>query len=255
MTETNGLPSRTAIGTRVTVDGVDVDALCDNHLLDDVLVPLIEELASRSVGIRTFLFLVAPPGTGKSTLTALLLDRARHLDFDAVGIDGFHYPQAHLDTHWLDTSSGPVCLNAIKGAPETFDVVNLERHLRAPGTREVSWPVYDRIRHDVVEKAKPVRAGLVLVEGNWLLLDRPGWSGLSKYSVYNIFIDAEPDLLRDRLIARKVRGGLDPLSATDFYERSDLRNIQSVLEDTDRSKVDLFLRLNIDGSIDRGEAR
>lgn len=241
---------------RVDVNGLRVDALVDRHLFDDLLVPRLEELARGAApGRRDFVFLAAPPGTGKSTLAALLVEQARHLDIDAVGIDGFHHRQSYLDTHRLETPSGPVLLAEVKGAPETFAVDALARHLDVGRTRDLDWPVYDRIVHDVVPEAQQVRASLVVVEGNWLLLDEPGWADLTAYSVFNVFVDAPADLLRDRLTDRKVNGGLSRRDAEAFYERSDRLNVERVLTHTDRSKIDLLLHLTSDGTIQQGGAQ
>jgi pantothenate kinase len=177
------------------------------------------------------------------------------VDVQAVGIDGFHYPRSVLDSRHVETDLGRVPLASVKGAPETFDVVALERQLRASGERELIWPEYDRRVHDVVPGREPVCSSLVLVEGNWLLLDEPGWSHLTEHSVYNVFIEAEPALLRDRLIDRKVRGGMGRDEAAAFYERSDRRNIERVLARTDRSKVDLLLHLNPETTTTSGGVR
>jgi hypothetical protein len=233
---------------RVVVNGFEIQVDVDRHLVDEVLVPTLATLIPGDVdGTRRFVFLAAPPGTGKSTLAAVVERRAAHLDLDTVGIDGFHHPQRHLDTHDLDG----VPLASIKGAPETFDVARLRQFLERSATHATRWPVYDRGLHDVVPDARPVEAGLVLLEGNWLLLDEPGWRELSAHSVFNVFIDADPALLRERLIQRKVRGGLDLPAATRFYERSDRPNIDRVLAGTDRRKIDLLLRLHADGTIHR----
>lgn len=238
---------------RVVVNGLEFDAAVDRHVLDSVLVPRLAELAEQvEPGRRNFVFLVAPPGTGKSTLVALLLARAAHLDVDAVGIDGFHHSQRYLDTHQVETPGGPAPLARIKGAPETFDMHALAGHLEMARTRDLAWPVYDRTIHDVVPAAQHVRAGLVVVEGNWLLLDEPGWSELTAYSSFNIFIDADAELLRERLVGRKVRGGLSLRAAEEFYERSDRVNVERVLTHTDRSAIDLLLHLQTDGTIQQG---
>lgn len=241
--------------TRVVVNGLEVDARVDHHLIDEILLPELRRLSQQvRPGRREFVFLAAPPGAGKSTLAALLLQRAAGLDLAVVGIDGFHHPAHHLRSHHVERDGERITLSSIKGAPETFDVAALARQLEAARTRDLPWPGYDRVRHDVVPGDSPVTAGLVLVEGNWLLLDEPGWAELSAHSSCNILLEAEPELLRDRLIDRKVRGGLDRDAARDFYERSDRRNVERVLTGSDRSKVDLLLHLNTDGTTEREES-
>ena len=234
---------------RIVVNGLETDVAVDHPVVDTVLVPLLEALSAQDHPARRFVFLAAPPGTGKSTLAAVLEQRAAHLGLDTVGIDGFHHPNAYLRTHRRGTDG--VLLESVKGAPETFDVAGLQRFLTASATRAVRWPVYDRVTHDVVPDARLVDAPLVLLEGNWLLLDEPGWRELSAHSVHNVFIDADPDLLRERLVRRKVQGGLDPDAAARFYERSDRPNVERVLQHTDRSKIDLLLELKADGTLER----
>lgn len=238
---------------QVVVNGLPTSVVVDHHVVDEILVPMLESVVdsgSRQEGAaRRFVFLAAPPGTGKSTLAAVVEHRAAHLDLDAVGIDGFHHPNSYLRAHGRDADG--VVLADVKGAPETFDVARLQRFLAASATRTLRWPIYDRVTHDVIPDARLVDTTLVLLEGNWLLLDEPGWRDLSAHSIYNVFIDADPALLRERLIERKVRGGLDLASATRFYERSDRPNVDRVLENTNRSKVDLLLQLTADGTIRR----
>ena len=241
---------------RLNVNGLEMAVDVDRHLVEDILLPSLRALAQfDGTEARRFVFLAAPPGVGKSTLAAVLEKQAVDFDLDTIGIDGFHHPNSYLATHNVPGDGSPVSLSAIKGAPETFDVARLEQHLAESATRDILWPAYDRTSHDVVPDSRTILADLVLVEGNWLLLDEPGWRSLSHHSVFNIFIEAEPELLRQRLIERKIRGGMDRASATQFYEASDRRNIERVLQNTDRRKVDLTLRLNADGKIDRGESQ
>lgn len=237
---------------RVAVNGLEMDVNVDQHLIDEILLPQLAALEAKRVTRRTFVFLAAPPGLGKSTLAAVLERRAGDLDLDTIGIDGFHHPTAYLKAARLPEGDGVHRLIEVKGAPETFDVPLLDRYLRDAKHADVLWPTYDRVLHDVVPASKPVRAGLVLVEGNWLLLNEAGWDGLSAHSSFNIFIAADPALLRERLIRRKMRGGMDRESATAFYEQSDGPNVDRVLRNTDKRKVDLMLNLNPDGTIDLG---
>ncbi|QSR32081.1 nucleoside/nucleotide kinase family protein [Nocardioides sp. S5] len=241
------------------VNGLEVEVDVDRRLVEETLLPALDVAASRPrAQRRAFVFLVGPPGVGKSTLAAVLAEAgSRRLPaptrLDVVGIDGFHFPQSHLESHHVRTSDGTVPLSTIKGAPETFDVEALAEHLAAAADQDVVWPTYDRRVHDVVAGTHPLSADLVVIEGNWLLLDEPGWRDLARHAHYVVLLTADADLLRDRLVERKVRGGLTPAEAEAFYERSDRLNVQRVMGSSDFSKVDLTLVVQADGSIQQGE--
>lgn len=70
------------------------------------------------------MFFSAPPGTGKSTLTAFwefLSSDGGMPPIQTLPMDGFHHYNVWLEAHNL---------RAYKGAPETFDVDRLAQHLR-----------------------------------------------------------------------------------------------------------------------------
>lgn len=241
---------------QLIVNGLPVDVRYDRRGIDDLLVPRLRSwMDATDDGRRHIAFLAAPPGSGKSTLAALLEQGLQDRDFQAVGIDGFHRPARELkDTTFLTPSGERKPLDSIKGAPETFDVARLERLLKAlHSSAEVLWPSYDRTIHDVVADGTMVTARHILLEGNWLLLDAPGWRDLRHYADFTIFITADEELLRHRLISRKIQGGLSAQEAESFYQRSDAQNVRRTLTESQRDSVDLTLAMDADGALHETE--
>ena len=212
----NGLPQRVCYRTD-TVEGL--------------FLPLLRRLTEmqRAEARRILVFLAAPPATGKSTLAQFLAQLSNTEEclppVQALGMDGFHYPNRYLAAHTILRDGEEIPLTSIKGAPETFDVPALAAKLSAARDERVTFPVYDRRIHDVVPDAVTADAPILLVEGNWLLLDEEPWRDLCGLADYRLRIDAAPELLRDRLIARKVQGGSTAEDAVAFYEASDAPNI------------------------------
>ena len=199
--------------------------------VEHLFLPLLRRLTEmqRAEARRILVFLAAPPATGKSTLLLFLAQLAQeHEEFtrvQALGMDGFHHPNRYLETHSIPRDGVETPLKSIKGAPETFDVPALAAKLGAARAGRVTFPVYDRRIHDVVPDAVTADAPILLIEGNWLLLDEEPWRDLCGLADYRLRIDAAPELLRDRLIARKMQGGSTAEDAVAFYEASDAPNI------------------------------
>lgn len=235
---------------RITVNGLDQEISYDRHGIEDLLAPLLREWIAESGGSgRHFAFLAAPPGAGKSTI-AVLLERVLGGDLQCLGIDGFHYPQEVLNSRSIRDDDGrEIALASIKGAPETFDVEGLERLLIRSYNEDVRWPFYDRRLHDVVEGGDLVTAHNILLEGNWLLLDEEPWRGLRRHAERTIFIEASSDVLEERLVSRKVAGGLSRGDAEAFYVRSDGPNVERALSGSSLDSVDLLLTMDVNGSL------
>ena len=131
-----------------------------------------------------------------------------------------------LDSHLLNGKK----LKEIKGAPETFDAEAMYALIKETKRSDTWWPVYDRNLHEPLKHKLHVTGSILLVEGNYLLLDEEPYRSLSTLCDYCVFIQAEENLLRDRLIDRKSRGGLSKEQAEVFYEKSDRCNVQRVLQ-------------------------
>ena len=107
------------------------------------------------------------------------------------------------------------------------------------------WPVYDRLLHNPVEDAIRIDGDIVLLEGNYLLLDEDGWRGLSAYADYTVSVCADEAMLRRRLIDRRVMTGVEREAATRFVDFSDMPNVRLCLERT--LPADVRLSIDADG--------
>lgn len=234
------------IEMKYCVNGYEVHAKYTKENEDQLFQPLIEtiEQIQEEKKARIFVFLAAPPACGKSTLVNYLCDLANRMGYDniqSVGMDGFHYPNAYLKAHVING----VCLQDIKGCPESFDFAKLKQYISKTKTQDCDWPIYDRNLHEPREKAMRIHKDIVLLEGNYLLLKEAKWNTLSDMSAYQIFIYAEEEQLSKRLIERKAKGTKTMEEARQFYEQSDKKNIQRVL--ANRLDADLVLSLDDEG--------
>ncbi len=84
----------------------------------------------------------------------------------------------------------------------------------------------------MVEDAVKVDQDIILLEGNWLLLKEEPWNSLRKWADGTILIRAEEEMLKERLIGRKQKGGLSRKEAEEWYENSDRVNVRRVLKDS-----------------------
>ena len=240
----------------MTVNGLPQRIRYNADTVEGLFLPLLRRLTEmqRAAVRHILVFLAAPPATGKSTLLLFLAQLAQeHEEFtrvQALGMDGFHHPNRYLETHSILRDGLEIPLKSIKGAPETFDVAALAAKLAATKDGATPFPVYDRRIHDVVPDALIADEPILLVEGNWLLLDEEPWHDLRALADYSIRIDAAPELLRDRLIGRKVQGGLSEGEATAFYEASDAVNVLRFAAHA--GAADEVWRMEEDGDFVRG---
>jgi pantothenate kinase len=121
----------------------------------------------------------------------------------------------------------------VKGAPETFDVegfVHLLERVRSDPGSTILWPSFDRTIEQTVPDAIPITPStkLVVTEGNYLLLDRPGWREVRPLLDEVWYVDAPLAVLRERLLARALAGGRTEAAAVSHVDESDLRNAELV---------------------------
>jgi pantothenate kinase len=188
-------------------------------------------------GQRTLLGITGAPGAGKSTLVAAM-EKELGGAAVAVGMDGFHFAQVELER--LERS-------ARKGAPDTFDswgYAALLRRLHANDEPVVYAPLFRRDLEEAVGSSVPVSRGvpLVITEGNYLLLNDPGWTHVRPQLDEVWFLDIADDIRRERLIERHVRYGIALAAATERATTgSDEHNARIV--NATRFRADLTVRL------------
>lgn len=193
---------------------------------------LVRLLPAAVPGRRVLLGIVGAPGAGKSTAAAALAS-LNPADHKQVPMDGFHLADQAL--------SGLGLLDR-KGAPETFDAHGyaalLSRLRGAPG-HTVYAPAFERALEQPLANALPIpaSASLLITEGNYLLLDAPGWREARAQLNEVWFLDVAPDVRRRRLIARHILFGKDPAAAEEWVRRVDEPNaalVTATRESADR---------------------
>ena len=244
----NGTRNEIIMKYYTNINGIDVDAVFSDISIRDIFIPLLKHLAemqSQKNG-RILVMLAAPPGAGKSTLASFLESLAKDVLQDkklqAIGMDGFHRRQEYLVSHTTTVGDREVCMVDIKGAPVTFDLEGLKRKIAEVSAGKVcGWPVYERLLHNPVEDAVLVDGDIIILEGNYLLLDEDGWNELTDHADYTISITTDPIMLKDRLLDRKMASGCTREEAEKFVEFSDMANVRLCLQKTKTADLELVV--------------
>jgi len=203
-------------------------------------VPLMRILieAHRSAGRRIVAGLAGVPGSGKSTLAAVLAGMWRHVGpgpaLAVVGMDGWHLTNAELDQRTIVADDGSTTpLRRRKGSPPSFDAAALASALRRirHASGNVCVPLYDRNLHEPVPNAGVIPGGtdIVLIEGNYLLLDEGAWTDVLGQIDLPLWLEIDPEACRDGLLARHIAGGMPPDQAAAKVRENDEPNARIAL--------------------------
>lgn len=167
--------------------------------------------------MRRIIGITGPPGVGKSTFAERLAAEGGGVQ---LPMDGFHLADATLRRLGLLDR---------KGAPETFDAwgyAALLARLRGEPPEVVYAPGFERGLEQPVAGvvAVPPDVGLVVTEGNYLLVDLPEWRAVRARLDEVWFLRCDEEVRRSRLVARHIAFGKTPEDAERWVARVDDTN-------------------------------
>ena len=186
---------------------------------------------------RVIIGIAGPPGAGKTTLAKGLVERLagrpdwRDSAAAHVPMDGFHLADAELDR---------LGRRDRKGAPDTFDAAGYAALLgRIAAGEDVLAPGFERDLDQPIAQSLPVTANTryVITEGNYLLLDEPGWRAARELCTEIWYCELDDAVRVERLIARHVEFGKPPEVAREWVRRSDEANARLVSARRDLADV------------------
>ena len=196
-------------------------------IYDQLLISITERIDNDDKN-RYFIALSGPPASGKSTISEKLANdlRAKEYNSSILQMDGFHYDDLILKEKKLLLK---------KGAPETFDVMGLINFVsRLQKEDEVVIPIFDRSlelsRSSAVIISKSTK--VIIVEGNYILLNSYPWCELHKFFNTTVMINCEKKILEKRLIERWKNFNLPKEEIDEKVYKNDLPNGVNVLKNS-----------------------
>ena len=208
-----------------------VDSVALVESIRDLLVP----------GHRCFVGVVGAPGSGKTHAARFLQRQVSDVVVSIVPMDGFHLANDVLEA---------LGRREYKGRPDTFDVagfINLLDRLERRETGPVYAPRFVRQIEEPIAGSLAIAADveLVIVEGNYLLVDEPPWDAVAPRLDATYYLDTPEPVRIERLLVRHSRT-YGATRAADWIERVDRPN--SAIVEATRSRADVLVaHFEIDG--------
>lgn len=183
---------------------------------------------------RVMIGVCGAPGAGKSTVAAALAQSLSQQGHSSVvfPMDGFHLAQSQL---------AALGLTSVKGAPATFDAHGFVALLRR--VHGATHPVYAPVFHRDLEESFaaalciPPTTQVVIVEGNYLLLDEEPWAHVRDILDATWALCPPQEVRQERLIARHIAYGKDPVAARAWALGSDEVNAELINQSVRRADL------------------
>ena len=183
------------------------------------------------------------PGSGKSTLARELECRLGKSSI-VIPMDGYHHYRSDLDA-----MKNPKEAHARRGSPFTFNASKfLTDLINARKIGEGLFPSFDHNIGDPIENDIYLNSDkqIVLVEGNYLLLDDEPWCQLhQKVFDETWFLDIDEAECIRRLSSRHIETGLSERQAKERAEGNDSINGKLIAQ-VSPSNADRVIRLSND---------
>ncbi|XP_038874801.1 putative uridine kinase C227.14 [Benincasa hispida] len=232
-----------------------VEGSCIDDIYDDLARRLLPMAAAASdPDLKYIVGLAGPPGAGKTTIASEVVQRLNKLwpqkassmdsqvkpaDVAAVlPMDGFHLYRSQLDA-----MENPEEAHARRGAPWTFNpqlLLTCLKTLKSQGS--VYAPSFDHGVGDPVEDDifVSLRHKVVIVEGNYLLLDDGVWKEISSMFNEKWFVEIDIDKSMERVLKRHISTGKPPDVAKWRIEYNDRPNAELIMKS--KKNADLVIR-------------
>ncbi|MAC82996.1 MAG: hypothetical protein CL624_02555 [Arcobacter sp.] len=185
---------------------------------------------------RHLISIVGTPGSGKSTFSNELLKYLTKKDYkcEVIAMDGFH-----LDNRILESKN----LLSRKGSYETFDIngfLSLIKRLQKEGN--ILAPLFNREQDISIAAAVEIKNDLdfIIIEGNYLLLNRPTWCKLKEYWDLSIMLDIDIKEIEKRLLKRWLYYGYTKDEALKKIKNNDILNSKEIIENS--LKADIVIK-------------